>query len=284
MDYYFDTSALIELCKGADRDRLVEAIWKDGRLLLSAYNIAEFVQYENVPVRNEQLAFLKHACRNLRPFALPNDLCRYEADAYMTRQKQASLSIREDQEGIWIALDHPEDIDERARKEIEEHLKKQETWYKDIRQAFRQGIDDARALGLEVPKDHSTPLRWLRRYYDDPKFMQGFFAPLFEQCGYGPLCSFKIKEIFEYCETWKFNFGAIGLGLYLYGYPDQESSIDKQAGIVDTQQAAYLACADLFVTNDGKQFEIMELLLKCSTEDRHVLRYDGLRKTMLGQQ
>jgi hypothetical protein len=27
MDYYFDTSALIELCKDPDRDCLVEAIW-----------------------------------------------------------------------------------------------------------------------------------------------------------------------------------------------------------------------------------------------------------------
>jgi hypothetical protein len=137
MIYCFDTSALNRLHDDADMKSLRDGIIATNTVWITALNVIEAGITENIGRRLSLLQLQKKLSGHRRPLQIPNHLIRELAVAYANRRPSGDLSIAEDQDGIWVALNDPEAIDETTRQELYH-------WKSDLENDFKASHAKAR--------------------------------------------------------------------------------------------------------------------------------------------
>ena len=108
MIYCFDTSALNRLHDDSEMKSLRDGIIATNTVWITALNVIEAGITEDIGRRLSLLQLQKKLSGHRRPLQIPNRLIRELAVAYTNRRPHGDLSIAEDQDGIWVALNDPE--------------------------------------------------------------------------------------------------------------------------------------------------------------------------------
>ena len=96
------------------RGQLIEYLTEaPHQLLISAVNVLEGACCPTADKRGALLRLMFQLSGGCRPLALAGDLFRSEIDSYALGQTSATITLAEEQEGIfWIALNAPEEIEQ----------------------------------------------------------------------------------------------------------------------------------------------------------------------------
>jgi len=118
MIYCFDTSAINKLHDDLEKETIVMGILATNKVYITALNVIEACGTRDSNRRRALIALEKQLAVDCRPLAIPNELLRTLAVAHANRDTRPVITIDERQNGIWIALNAPSDVDEDARQEV----------------------------------------------------------------------------------------------------------------------------------------------------------------------
>src|SRR5437667_9502077 len=118
MFYCFDTSAINALHDDPDRDFLVKGLLATNTFYLSALNVIEACGTKDPGRRHSLICLEKQLATDFRPLAIPNELLQVLAIAHAKRDPAPIITISQEQDGVWIALNQPSRLDEGARQEV----------------------------------------------------------------------------------------------------------------------------------------------------------------------
>src|SRR5437763_4031972 len=116
MIFCFDTSALNSLLDDSSCEQLVRGLLANGSFHISAYNVMEAVKTKDPSRRIELVGLMKKLARNTRPLDRPREIVCLTAKAYATGEDTVSVNADPRLEGVWEALNLPENLDEKARE------------------------------------------------------------------------------------------------------------------------------------------------------------------------
>jgi hypothetical protein len=153
MIYCFDTSALNRLFDDSERDSIVHGLLDTGSFYISAYNVIEVAKIPDETRRTALVQLMKRLADNKRPLDRPNTIVLSHATAHAAGKSRATVNADSNLEGLWIALNQPELIDDDARhevvawtKEVEGDFSKVVAGDRDMFQKFFQDVPTERPL------------------------------------------------------------------------------------------------------------------------------------------
>lgn len=268
MKYYFDTSAINQLLD----DSLVAEDQKQGFLqsnevYVSCLCIIEAASTSDQNRRINLLNLLKTLANNLVPLNFPSRILLLSLQQYLRGADTMDWSLSS-KNGLLVALEEPNLINEQDLKELHTYQSNEEAWFKTMHQEARKEMQKASSGASIKTGDDLIAL-----YCQNVDFLEAFFQPMFQRCGFPNLVG-RSKEILDHLEPWRFYFGCIAHGIYDRGVQEQNYGGEK-AGSIDTQQGIYLAVSDCFVTHDGPQQDILERVEWLGHRRRRVMKYSS---------
>ena len=286
MRYCLDTSAINRLLDDPDREAIVTGMLLGASFRISAYNVIEAAKTRNVTRRQELVRLMRRLADNKRPLDRPNGLIRAVARGYAERSATgnvtSTVNVDPALDGLWVALNEPELIDDDARREVLEWAQQWESDYDAIAAGPR---DEFQELFRRHPEERPrTPAATVKSYMKhDDQIFKDYVGPIYErETG-------KTLSRAEYDELIKEPMWA----LYLCGYAyachqravrDDRFARGRHAGGIDLGQAVYLRLCDRFVTNDRAQYKGLRFLNRFNRAAgfaTEVLMYDTFRRRLL---
>ncbi len=286
MRYCLDTSALNRLLDDPEREAIVTGMLVGASFRISAYNVIEAAKTKNVSRRQELVRLMRRLAENKRPLDPPNYLIRAVARGYAQRSPkgEVSLTVNADPnlEGVWVALNEPERIDEEVRAELLAWAEKWENDYDGIAAGPRQEFQE---LFDKYPEQRPrTPAATIRSYMKhDQQIFEQFVAPIFEKETGKTLSRPEYDDLIAE-RMWALYFGGYAYACHQRAVQTDRFSRNRNAGGVDLGQAVYLRLCDRFVTNDKAQYRGLRFLNRFNRAAGHeteVLRYDTFRRRLL---
>ena len=277
MIYYFDTSALNYLHDDPEVANITAGLTATNTIWITSLNVIEAGITNNAERRISLLKLQKQLARDIRPLQLPNLLLRESAVAYATRKDRRDLSIGKNQNGIWIALNNPEKIDDAARQELYR-------WKKELEDTFKRTHESGRAqfqkLFESKEKRPRNAAALLRHYSLNEGFLFDVTADIYEKATGAKLKREELFSFFRSTPQWPFFF--LGWAYAIYARAIQKEKYGgNNAGNVDIWCATYLPSCDIFVTADAAQFRALRLINKFNQRPCKVLRYSELRQQLV---
>jgi hypothetical protein len=151
--YCFDTSGVNRLLDDPARDAIVTALLDTGSVRITAYNVIEAAKTEDDLRRRSLVNLMRRLSDHKRPLDRPNTLARAVARGYAKRSPDGSVNFSvnsdPDLDGVWVALNEPEELDEEARAEVLEWTQQWEHDYDSIAVGARARFQ---ALIAKYPK------------------------------------------------------------------------------------------------------------------------------------
>lgn len=283
--YYFDTSAINALFSDRDKDRFIKYFSKtSNRVYLSSWNVLEIGATSDPTKRKNLLELACQLTSDFRPLAFPRDILRRTIEAYQQKRNKLDISIDSKDEGLWVALNDPDLLDEEAVKEAKRTKSEEEAWHRDVftkmRNTMQSGLEKFNGRQRkEVPRD---PSALLKHFYSNQNILENFFSTIFQLLDYGETFKGKETKILDDLESWRFFWGAYAISMF-----DQTMRVKnyrctpkkgERAGNIDLQQSIYLAFCDFFITNDGDQNSILRRLAVTSKVNKKVISLKQLKK------
>ena len=286
MRYCFDTSGVNRLFADPAREEIVSALLASGTVRITAYNVIEAAKTDDVALRVSLVKLMRRLSDYKRPLDRPNTLVRAVARAYANRSPDGSATFSAnsdpDLDGVWVALQEPEQLDEEMRAEVQQWSTQWEDVYDGIVAGARERFQ---ALIARYPKARRPTLaytmRSLMRQID--QIQRGLVGPIYEKETGNELN----REEFE--EMMKEPVWSLYLGGYAYALHQRSVKVDgysrrRNAGGIDLGQAVYLRLCDRFVTHDKPQYRALRFLNQFTCAKGYtaeVLTYDHFRGRLL---
>ncbi len=245
----------------------------------TALNVIEACATQDSDKRVSLIQLIKELGGYNRPLEIPNKLLQVLAIAYARRKPAATLSITKEQEGLWIALNEPEMLDEQARHEVLQWKEQLETdftgLHRTARPHFQRLFEEGRTLRPQ------SVVGLIRRYCKDEKFVYEVTAPLYERATQTTLPPRELQQFFTTVPGWPLYF--LGWAHAIYNRAIQESGYSprKKPGTIDLWCAVYLPHCDRFVTHDKGQRKALRTLTVLNPRKTRILSYDTFRKGLL---
>lgn len=275
--FYFDTSAINALLGDPEQERLERLLTGDGKVVfISSVNIAELAATSDPARRESLLRLAKRLAKKTRPLALPRELFRTSLDAFATEKAQIDTTSDPTVNNLWIALDHPQQVTEAVRAEIQALNRGNEAWYREMHENARPAMrKELESLPRFRNATHLTKIYW-----SSDKFITSALRPFVIGLRHPELVG-REREVVGRCEFWKFFFAAFVAGIYHRAIKDHGFGYRTNAGSADTQQAIYIPTCDVFVSNDQAQFTAFRPLAPLAHKPRRVVRYGDVRRNLL---
>jgi hypothetical protein len=279
MIYCFDTSALNRLQDDRDREPLVQGLLATGSFVISAHNVVEAVKTRDEERRVALVELMKRLARNKRPLDRPSGIVRSVARAFATNSPTLTVNADPTLEGVWMALNQPDQLNEKARQDAIAWLSSTTADFDGMVSAKRKPLQEIyRAVPAGRPR---TAAAAIREYFRDHDSLHLQFAPKYERETQMTLSRQDLERILKE-PLFALYFGGQVYGIYQRAIREEGYSAKHHANTIDLGQAVYLPMCDRFVTDDLAQYRALRLLNRFNTKRRtEVVRYDTFRKRFL---
>jgi hypothetical protein len=276
MIYCFDTSALNHLHDDPEAANLTTGLLATNTVWITALNVIEVGITEDAERRNSLLQLQRKLTDNKKPLQIANRLIRERAAAYAAGLDRAVSSVSEE-DGVWIALNNPQLVNEVLRQELYR-------WKKELEDDFCQAHEKARPdfqqlfdSGVERPR---TAASLLRHYSRSEDFLFELTSGIYEEVTGVKLRREELSQFFQAVPQWA--FFCLGWAYAVYARAIRlEKFGRKNAGNIDLWCAAYLPSCDVFITEDFNQYKALRLINTFNQRRTEVLLYSRLRQRLL---
>jgi hypothetical protein len=279
MIHCFDTSGINRLLDDPEREPILAAILSAGSFRITAFNVVEAAKAKDAHRRACLIELMKRLADGKRPLDRPNTILLNYADAHAAGASAAPVNADENLDGLWIALNQPEMVDEEARNEVL-------TWASRLEDDFSGTVaadrDQFQALFRRAPLERPNASgATLRAYLNKKEQCRSLIGNVYERRtgkqltdpGYLTL----VRE-----PVWALYFLGYAYAVHKRAIQEHNFSGSRNAGAIDLAQAVYLTLCDRFVTDDRAQYRGLRLLnvLKMKRHTQ-VMRYDTFRSRLL---
>jgi hypothetical protein len=274
--FYLDTSAINKIFDSAYSDRFSQLILQTVTVYPSVLNIAELASESDEGRRIGLLKLTKEISKNYRPLAMPSDLLKRSLICVECWAKDMDHSMAAEWDGVWVALNDPRQIDERAYYEILEWKMQQEEWFQVMHDRGRPAMQEAisRMSNDQQASFTSNFSKMIKFYPPEGKFVKTIVSDLVSRSGANVEIKEKLVErIVKHSEHWRFFLTSMAYGLYSRSVKPTHFSREKNPGSIDTQQTVYLAACDIFVTDDIQQRRMLRFLVPFGHKKRKIYTY-----------
>ncbi|MHB8655722.1 MAG: hypothetical protein ACYDA9_17800 [Terriglobia bacterium] len=248
-------------------------------LLPSGVNVLEAACCPSVGTRTSLLRLMSSLSGGVKPLALVGDLLRGQVDDYAFGRPFTTITIGEEQRGLWIALESPEDIGGEDVQEANQFRESQELefreMHKDARPHFQELVKSGGANGI------TSRSRLIRHYREDPEFLESMVAQFTRVSPSAYLLRGRELEFIQNRPCWQCFFLANAAAVYLRAVQPQNYGRRKNAGYFDLAQAVYLPFCHVYVTNDKGWRNVVRLVAAAMSERPYILTYGELKDIIL---
>ncbi|MBL7177875.1 MAG: hypothetical protein ISS66_18795 [Desulfobacteraceae bacterium] len=274
--FYLDTSTINRIFDSPYTDSLSKVIQKNVIVYPSVLNIAELGAESDEVRRVGLLKLTKEISGNYRPLAMPSDLLKRSLECLQVWAKDMDHSMDTKWDGIWVALNDPSRIDERAYQEIIEWKAQQEKWFQDMHNRGRPAMQEAINRMSKNQKNSFTSSfsKMIKFYPPEGEFVKTTVSDLASRSGVDIEISDEfVERVINHSEHWRFFLTSMAYGLYSRSVKPTHFSKKRNPGSIDTQQAVYLVACDIFVTDDIQQHRMLRLLMTFGHKKRKIYSY-----------
>jgi len=262
------------------RGQLIEYVTKaPHQLLVSAVNVLEGACCPTADKRGALLRLMLQLSRGCRPLALAGDLFRREIDAYAIGQVSETVTIAEEQEGLWIGLNAPEEIEQADIKDANRYRAAQECefrqMYENARPHFQQVLGSAAAKGI------TSASRLIRHFRDDEEFLKSTVDYFVQVSPLAHRLKGRELEFLQNMPGWQSFFLACAAAVYLRCIQAQHYGHKKNPGYFDVSQAVYLPRCHVYVTHDDSLRKVLRLVAVATRERTQILSYSQFREIVV---
>lgn len=272
--FYFDTSALNHLLD--DNIEASSVSNKKVTIYISVFTVAEVASTPDLARRNSLLRLAKEISGDYRPLAFPAELLKRSIESIKIWAPDMDNSMSREWDGIWMILNDPALINDKAFQEIKEWKTKQENWFHKMHERGRPHLQNAITNSPQELKNSvfNSFARLLRYHSPDKQSSMEFVFDLASQAKPNITVDNELVDrLLKHSEHWRFFLSSMIYGLYVRSVRNSHYSRSQNPGSIDTQQAIYLAACDVFVTADLKQREMLRLLAPLGHKRRQVWKY-----------
>lgn len=280
MIYCFDTSAINRLLDDPERDPIIDATLSVGSFRVTAYNIIEAVKTKDANRRSRLVELMRRLTDGKRPLDRPNTILLTYAEAHAARAAAVRVNADENLEGLWIALNQPDLLDQEAREEALAWAAEWEDDFSDAVAVDRERFQSRfRKAPLERPKATASTLR---AYLSKKDECCSLISDVYKRHTRKQLTDSEYGVLVRE-PVWPLYFLGYAYAVHQRGIQEQNFSERRNAGAIDLGQAVYLTLCDRFVTDDRAQYRGLRLLNVLNSKRRtHVMRYDTFRSRLFG--
>lgn len=280
---YLDTSSYNKFFDDPENrvicNRLVFCGWK---IQASAINAVEILATPD-PWRRAALARFCDSVRDreFRLLQLPSRILRRGVEAYLTRDRNATVSVCVDEETFRIQHDltHPDELPEEDRQSLVAWKEKDERSFLETHKGGREPLQEV--LG-EIPSEKwpKNAAEFVKSFADDRDRLEGlmgdFFVGMFGEHARG-----RAFDLLQDCGPCVFYFDAWAFSIYDRGIRQARFGRKHNPGVFDISQAVYLQGCDIFVTDDRSQRRFLRQLRTAFHREKRIMTYGELREAML---
>jgi hypothetical protein len=210
---------------------------------------------------------------NYRPFAFPTELLKRSLESVKVWAPDMDNSMSHKWDGVWMILNDPLLIDNRAFEEIKEWKLQQETWFNDMHERGRPHLQKVLS-NTPISHQFRNYSDLLRYHSPDKQLNKDFVYDIASRLLLNESVTYDLVDrILAHSEHWRFFLSSMLYSLYTRSVQKSHYSKSKNPGSIDTQQAIYLAACDVFVTADKKQRNMLRLLVPLGHKKRQVWNY-----------
>ena len=279
MIYCFDTSGINRLLDDPEREGIIQALLAVASFRITAYNVLEVAKTFDSERRSGLIILMKRLADGKRPLDRPNTILLNYARAHAEHARSTTLNRDESLEGLWIALNHPDLLDEAARFEAFNWAKEHEEDFSEVIGGDREQFQK---LFEEEPgsRPRSTALT-MREYLKKKVECHSLVSDIYDRHIGRPLNDSEYRDLVRE-PVWPLYFLGYAYAVHQRSIVEHGFSARRNAGGIDVGQAVYLALCDRFVTNDQAQYRALRLLNVFNTKRQtEVIRYDTFRNRLL---
>ena len=279
MIYCFDTSAINRIHDDPVREPIARGLTATCAVYVSALNIIEACGTRDPLRRGSLISLQKRLSDTRRPLATPNELLQELAIAHAHHRPDAQISITDKQEGIWITLNDPSQIDDAARQEALE-------WKHSLEAPFREVHEKARFDFQNLFRKHKLPrLRTasglIRHYCSSEDLLFQVVGDLYLRTTGSTLVAARIRQFLSEVPQWKLYLLGWAHAVFSRAIREQGYGAGRHAGTIDLSCAAYLPSCDWFVTDDNAQRRALRIINTFNSRRTRIISYDEMRKRLL---
>lgn len=279
--FYFDTSTINHLYNDSELHLLKNLILKNVTVYISVFTIAEIISTPCTEHRRNLLNLTKDLCKVMRPLAMPGELLKRSMEAINDWAENIDSSISSDWDGVWVALNTPERIDEQAYQEAVAWKQRQESWYQNMHDIRRPKFQEQFSK-IEDNALISSFAKFIRWILDNGTLCEETFEAIATPIQTNiQVNKHFINRLIKHSEHWRFFIAGMAYGLYTRSIRTRGYSKKKNPGSIDTQQSIYLANCDIFVSNDKEHVRMLRLLAPFGHIKRRIWRYLQFRNWLI---
>ncbi len=278
--YCLDTSAINRLFDDPECEAIVKSLLAIGSFRVSAYNVLEVAKTPDCRRRTALIDLMKHLAQQKRPLDQPNTILLNYASAHSKCAPSVEVNRDENLEGLWIALNKPDLVDDEAKNEAGK-------WAKDLDQNFDQVITGDRdayqkLFSIDSSARPCSIASTFRHFIAKRHECKSLVADIYQHHVGKMLTDEGYQELVRE-PVWPLYLLGYAFGVHKRSIQSEGFSPKRNAGAVDLGQAVYLTLCDRFVTNDRPQYQALRLLNVLNTKRRtEVILYDTFRTRLFG--
>lgn len=279
MIYCLDTSAINRLLDDPEKEPIIKALFSVGSFRISAYNVIEAAKTECKDRRCRLIELMKRLADGKRFLDRPNTILLSYAKAHADGASAAPVNADDQLDGLWIALNQPDLVDEEARQEL---INWATEWEGDFSKLVAGDRDQFQTLFQKISRERpKTIAATLRAYLNARDECRSLINDVYQSQTQKPLTD-SAYQVLVREPAWPLYFVGYAYAVHKRAIQEHKFQERRNAGAIDLGQAVYLTMCDRFITNGRAQYRAIRLLnvfnTKCNTQ---VMRYDYFRDRLL---
>jgi hypothetical protein len=272
--HILDTSAWNALFDDPLKDIFIK-IFKTKTIIPTALNVSEIAAEPNQERRYSLLRFVKTACRDIRPLAIPNQLIILACQGYARRDPYLTLCGGSDAEGSWIALNDPALVDAEGQRMALEFNQEREKVFRQTYEQLRNDFNNIFKSGVERPPSLNA---LIQHYCKNEDFLYEMVNPIYKRAVGDDLPRNEIRQLLNSLPHWGMFLKACACGIYQRAVLEHGFGNRRNPGILDLWSGIYLPSCEVFVTNDKGQAQALRELNNGYMDPAQIFYYPEWKK------
>jgi hypothetical protein len=279
MIYCFDTSAINKLHDDAERQFLVQGILATNTARVTALNVIEAAGTEDEARRRSLVNLLWELSAGFRPLCRPNTLLRVMAKAHARQDERAIITVPDEEESIWVVLNHPEKLGENERQEVFR-------WKKSLEDPFKESHRRARPMFQSLLESGEggrprTSAEILRLFIKNDQQVVELTQTLYCDATGNQISVDEARLFLKQTPQWVLFYCGWGHAIFARALQKDKFGSGRNPGTIDLWCAIYLPLCDVFVTDDVAQRRALRILNVLNGKRSRIMSYEEMRARLL---
>ena len=242
---------------------MVAALLATASFRITAYNVLEVAKTSGEARRAALVQLMKRLADGKRPLDRPNTILLSYATAHAARSSSTAVNADGNLEGLWIALNQPELLDDEARREA---LSWAEEWEGDFSAVVAGDRGQFQAFFKDAPTQRPSRTSFtLRIYLNQKPGCRSVIDNIYRRQTGKSLTDSEYDMLVRE-PAWPLYFLGYAYAIHHRTVQQHGFSEKRNAGAIDLGQAVYLTMCDRFITNDWAQHRALRLLNAFNTK------------------